>query len=90
MPCKRLVITGRVQGVCYRDSLRRKADSLGVSGWTRNRRDGSVEALVCGDAAQLEAIIRWARRGPDMAEVDDVRVSEADGDCDGFRIVATE
>lgn len=76
---KRLLITGRVQGVNYRESMRHEAERLGVTGWVRNRRDGGVEAVVDGEAGALEAIIAWARRGPRSARVDAVEVSEYSG-----------
>ncbi|HEX2650023.1 MAG TPA: acylphosphatase [Burkholderiales bacterium] len=75
-----LRIVGRVQGVGYRDALRREALARGVSGWVRNRRDGSVEALVQGSAEAVDALIAWARRGPPAARVQDVEVKEAAGD----------
>jgi len=60
-----------VQGVGYRDAIAQAARALGVSGWVRNRLDGSVEALVCApDAAALEAILQWAQRGPPAARVE--------------------
>ena len=58
-----LQIHGQVQGVGYRAAMQREADRLQLSGWVRNRSDGSVEALVCGPAAQVEQIIAWARHG---------------------------
>ncbi|HKY01353.1 MAG TPA: acylphosphatase [Burkholderiales bacterium] len=64
-----LVIRGIVQGVGYRESLCREADRLGIKGWVRNRIDGSVEAVVDGDAAALQTIVEWARRGPPAARV---------------------
>ena len=73
---KHLRITGRVQGVGYRDAMCHSAAALGVTGWVRNRRDGSVEALVCGDADALAAIIAWARNGPVSAQVVNVVVTE--------------
>ncbi|MFL5254896.1 MAG: acylphosphatase [Rhodopila sp.] len=72
MIAKRLLISGRVQGVGYRDWMMHKARMLGVSGWVRNRADGSVEALVSGDAAAVEELARLCRRGPRMAEVSSV------------------
>jgi acylphosphatase len=68
----RLCIRGRVQGVGFRDALGREADRLGVTGWVRNRADGEVEAVVQGDAAALEALLAWARRGPPAARVERV------------------
>jgi len=70
----RLRVTGRVQGVGFREALRAEALHLGVTGWVRNRRDGSVEALIQGEVAQLEAIVAWCRRGPPAARVADVEV----------------
>ena len=61
---KRLHISGRVQGVGYRESMRDEAERLGVTGWGRNRRDGSGEAVVDGRAEALQALITWAPHGP--------------------------
>jgi acylphosphatase len=77
---RRLVARGRVQGVWFRESMRREAEALGVTGWVRNRADGSVEAVVQGSAAAVEAMLRWARRGPEAAEVAALDVEEAGGD----------
>lgn len=81
---RRLVITGRVQGVWYRASMANKAQALGVTGWVRNRADGSVEATVRGTPEQLAAIILWARRGPPAAQVGHVAVEEGSGEFTGF------
>jgi acylphosphatase len=81
---RRLVATGRVQGVWYRESMRREAERLGVSGWVRNRPDGSVEAVVQGSSAAVDAIVAWARRGPDSADVAHLEVSESDGHFESF------
>jgi len=67
-----LRIRGRVQGVGFRDALGREAERLGVTGWVRNRAGGDVEAVAQGNAAALEALIAWARRGPPAARVEDV------------------
>jgi acylphosphatase len=81
---RRLAISGRVQGVWFRESMRLEAERLGVSGWVCNRLDGTVEAVVQGTAASVEAITRWAKRGPRDAKVENVEVSEADGDFAAF------
>jgi acylphosphatase len=65
----RVVVTGWVQGVWYRQSCRRVARELGVGGWVRNRADGAVEAAVEGDPAAVEALLDWMRTGPPQATV---------------------
>ena len=66
---RRLRIEGRVQGVWFRESMRREAQAMGITGWVRNRMDGSVEAVVEGTPEAVRAMVEWARRGPDRAEV---------------------
>ncbi|HYZ63405.1 MAG TPA: acylphosphatase [Acetobacteraceae bacterium] len=69
MSAKRLRIAGLVQGVGFRAWMVREAKRLGVYGWVRNRGDGTVEALVHGDSAAVEELLRACRRGPLGAEV---------------------
>jgi len=79
-----LVVRGRVQGVGYRGSMVEQAERLGVTGWVRNRRDGSVEAMVAGDTAAVEQMIDWARTGPRLAVVDSVDVRPGEGSFTRF------
>lgn len=87
---KRLCITGRVQGVGFRYHFERTALRHGVRGWVRNRRDGSVEAVVQGEDAAVSAVIDWAKRGPRGAVVDGVAVADAEGNYGEFEIRPTE
>ena len=73
---RRLRIHGRVQGVFYRGWSVTTARSLGLSGWVRNRRDGSVEMLVHGEAGQVEAMIARCREGPPAARVERIESAE--------------
>jgi acylphosphatase len=72
----RAVVTGRVQGVWYRDSCRREAERLGVTGWIRNRSDGNVELEAEGDRDALDALLRWCAVGPRLAVVSNVTVTD--------------
>src|SRR6266853_730129 len=90
MQSARLHITGRVQGVGYRAWAIETAARLGLRGWVRNRRDGSVEALVTGDEDAVTAMVEACRDGPFAARVSEVHVSEAaDDGSDRFRPLAT-
>ncbi|MDQ3265457.1 MAG: acylphosphatase [Myxococcota bacterium] len=84
----RLRITGRVQGVFFRESTRREATRLGLQGWVRNLDDGSVEAVVQGLAGDVETMVQWCHRGPQLARVESVQVTdEADAAALGdFRV----
>ena len=73
-----MIVSGRVQGVFFRDSTRRAAESRGVGGWVRNRDDGRVEAWFEGDAEAVDAMVAWARRGPSRAEVSGVDVEDVE------------
>ena len=86
----RLVIRGTVQGVGFRAWTRREARRLGLRGWVRNRRDGSVEALAIGEAAAVDAFVKACHRGPSTARVDVVqREPAADDGTPGFEERAT-
>lgn len=87
---RHLHITGRVQGVGFRFYMQRKARELGVTGWVRNRHDGSVEAVVQGEPGAVDAMIAWVRRGPPSAVVAEVRVAEDSGNYSGFETRLTE
>lgn len=79
---REVLVTGRVQGVFFRASLRRVAQSHGVAGWVRNEPNGTVRAYLEGDEDALDRVLDWIRRGgPDGARVD--RVDTADRDPAG-------
>lgn len=86
---KRFIISGRVQGVFYRASMLHEARRLGLNGWVRNRFDGTVEACVQGDGQEIELMRLWCSRGPDMARVDNVEITDAEQepDCADFKIL---
>lgn len=84
METRRLIIRGLVQGVAYRYHMSEEARRLGVCGWVRNRSDGTVEALVSGEAAAVAAIVAWARHGPPSARVSQVTVELAKASCTDF------
>lgn len=72
---RKIRVSGRVQGVGFRATLRREARRAGVTGWVRNRADGTVEALLHGPPAAVESVIAWARRGPPGARVSDIDIT---------------
>ena len=83
----RVLISGLVQGVSFRDACRRTAERQGVSGWVRNLQDGSVEAVFEGPADAVDALVEWSRHGPRLAVVKDVRVrAEPPEGITGFQI----
>jgi len=90
MTVKRLRIHGQVQGVGFRYSMASRANAIGVDGWVRNRRDGTVEAMISGADADVERLIEWARQGPPGAKVTILEISEDSGDFEGFDLLPTE
>ncbi|KAF0166549.1 MAG: acylphosphatase [Rhodocyclaceae bacterium] len=86
---RRLVITGLVQGVGFRYGMAAEARLLGVTGWVRNRRDGSVEAMIAGSAGQIEAMLEWANVGPGGALVENVMCETATGEFADFELRPT-
>lgn len=92
----RVLVSGRVQGVWYRETCRREAERLGVAGWVRNRPDGRVEIEAEGPRPAVDALVGWARRGPPRAVVDTLVVEDLEvggaaavrgGGSSGFRVV---
>jgi acylphosphatase len=84
---RRVVVHGRVQGVFFRETVRRRAYRAGVAGWVRNNDDGSVEALFEGDPDDVELMVRFAGIGPSGAYVDRVDVDEVvPEDLRGFEV----
>jgi acylphosphatase len=85
---KRVVVTGRVQGVWFRDSCRAEALAAGVGGWVRNRHDGAVEAEFEGPEAAVDRVVAWCRTGPPRARVDAATVTEVEPTGDArFRVL---
>lgn len=78
MTARRIFVTGRVHGVGFRDWLVAEARRLGADGWVRNRRDGSVEALIDGEEAAVEELLRACRRGPPLAVIEAITEQLAD------------
>jgi acylphosphatase len=84
---RRVIVHGRVQGVFFRDSARRRAADRGVSGWVRNNRDGTVEAVFEGDDEAVESMVRFAREGPRGADVERVEVTDEEPEgLSGFSV----
>ena len=82
-----MVARGRVQGVFFRDSVRQRAESLGVAGWAHNRGDGAVEAEFEGDPEAVDSMVQYCQSGPGRAEVDSLEVSDVEPEgATGFQI----
>jgi len=87
--CIRAQVTGRVQGVWYRHFTREQAEANGLTGWVRNRDDGSVEVLLCGEETAVRHVEAWLSTGPELATVADVQSEEqpCDDNLQGFEII---
>ena len=83
-----VLISGRVQGVCFRHYTRREAEDRDITGWVRNCPDGKVEAVFEGKRDDVEGLVSWCRRGPSGASVIDVKVDwgASKGEFDSFSI----
>ena len=84
-----LRIYGNVQGVFFRESMCRKAQQLGITGWVRNCRDGTVEAMIQGAPEAVNTMIAWARIGPELAQVEGLEVSTGSGEYTDFEKLDT-
>lgn len=82
------IITGKVQGVSFRASTKRKAKELGLDGWVKNLPDGSVGLVAEGEGEAVSELLEWCRRGPAAANVENVEITEGEpeGKLDGFEI----
>ncbi|MCL4470333.1 MAG: acylphosphatase [Gammaproteobacteria bacterium] len=87
---KNLKIFGRVQGVFFRESMSRKAQELGITGWVRNCRDGTVEAMIQGTPGAVAAMIEWAGIGPASARVERIDIGAGSGDFTDFARLDTD
>jgi acylphosphatase len=83
-----IFVSGRVQGVYFREKTRKKAQGLGVFGWVRNLSDGRVEAVFEGEKENVEKIIKWSKKGPFWAKVENLEVNREDykGELENFEI----
>lgn len=77
MISKSIIVKGRVQGVFFRASAKRIAESLNLYGWVKNNNGGEVEILITGEPLNIEEFINWCKTGPDKAEVKDVLIEES-------------
>ena len=83
-----VLVSGKVQGVFFRSSTKKKADELGLAGWVRNLDDGRVEAVFEGDQELVEKMVAWCRKGPNYAMVEDIQVitEKFTGEFQGFEV----
>lgn len=83
------IIQGRVQGVGYRDWASRQARAMGLNGYVRNRRDGSVELVVVGSIESIEHMLNLCRQGPRLAEVQDIEIADSSWTGTSFDVLPT-
>ena len=87
MTRKRVIVSGRVQGVFFRDTTRQRAEAVGVAGWVRNTPDGTVEAVFEGDPGAVDELVEFCRRGPGRSEVAGIEVEEEQPEAlSGFKV----
>ena len=79
--CRLFLIEGRVQGVFFRESTRHAAQPLGITGYAKNMKDGSVQVLACGEPSALDRLAEWLRQGPPMARVDRLKWIISSSEC---------
>ena len=81
-------VTGRVQGIWFRQSTKNTAEQYGVSGWCRNNPEGSVEAIFEGEESAVKSVVEWCKEGPKLARVDDLQIKweKPTGEFDRFFI----
>lgn len=88
MKTKHLLIKGKVQGVFYRASAKKKAEQIAIRGWVKNTSEGHVEAMITGSDQQIKDFVQWSKSGPDKASVDKVQVNDHEfEEFDSFRIL---
>jgi acylphosphatase len=80
MPVTHVIVEGLVQGVCFREYTRRQALALQLTGWVRNLRNGSVEAMLCGPSDKVAEMLQWMRRGSPYSRVDELHIDEIAGE----------
>ncbi len=81
MKCRLFRIEGRVQGVWFRESTRREATALGITGYAKNMADGTVQVLACGEPEAMDQLAEWLKQGPPMAQVTNVEWSVMESEC---------
>jgi acylphosphatase len=83
-----IFVSGRVQGVFYRENTKKKAEKYGILGWVKNLKDGKVEAVFEGEKGKIEKILKWAKRGPFFAKVENLEIITEDykGEFNCFEI----